>query len=272
MAAPYPQVVLFGDSLFQGAPDTLDGFSLQAALQAHCIRRYDVVNRGFSGYNTAQALRALPSVFPLPPPAPSPFTPRIAYLVVLLGANDAALPAAVDNQHVDLAAYAANLEAILTHPHVQAHQPGTILVVTPPPLDGIRLNQVERAGASQPVTTSRAARVSAQYAEAARRAAQAVPNATVVDLHKVLMDLATARTAGFDPAGGVMLGDEAGGQRGYLANLLTDGLHLSGEGYRVFFQELRKHIDGPAGETTEDWVYPAWRVAPWSGREGSEQA
>lgn len=31
--ASYDQVVLFGDSLFQGATDTLDGFSFQAALQ-----------------------------------------------------------------------------------------------------------------------------------------------------------------------------------------------------------------------------------------------
>ena len=31
--APYPQVVLFGDSLWQGSVDTQDGFSFYAALQ-----------------------------------------------------------------------------------------------------------------------------------------------------------------------------------------------------------------------------------------------
>lgn len=31
---PIPQVVLFGDSLFQGSTDLLDGFSFQAALQS----------------------------------------------------------------------------------------------------------------------------------------------------------------------------------------------------------------------------------------------
>lgn len=263
MAAPYPQVVLFGDSLFQGAPDTLDGFSFQAALEAHCIRRYDVVNRGLSGYNTSQALRALPSVFPLPPSDPSPYTPKIAYLVVLLGANDAALQATEDNQHVDLAEYETNLKAILTHSNIQAHNPGKILVVTPPPLDGIRLSEFERINYGQ-TTTSRQALVSAQYSDAARRVAQSVPNAAVVDLNKALMDLAIARTAGFDPEGGVVLGDEAGGQRGYLANLLTDGLHLSSEGYRVFFEELQPHIKPPnPRETMEGWTYPEWRVAPW---------
>lgn len=30
---PYNQIVLFGDSLFQGASDVQDGFSFQAAVQ-----------------------------------------------------------------------------------------------------------------------------------------------------------------------------------------------------------------------------------------------
>ncbi|KIH90659.1 hypothetical protein SPBR_00952 [Sporothrix brasiliensis 5110] len=263
MAAPYPQIVLFGDSLLQGAAETYDGFSLQSALEAHGIRRYDVVNRGLSGYNTSQALQLLPSVFPLPPSEPSPYTPKIAYLVVLLGANDAALKADKDNQHVDLAEYEANLKAILTHPNIQAHKPGKILVVTPPPVDGIRLHEFERINYNQ-TRTSRQALVSAKYSEAARRVAQSVPNTAIVDLNKALMDLAIARTAGFDPKGSVVLGDEAGGQRGYLANLLSDGLHLSGEGYRVFFEELRPHIDPPnSRETVEGWIYPEWRQAPW---------
>ncbi|CAK7238741.1 MAG: hypothetical protein STHCBS139747_000159 [Sporothrix thermara] len=266
MAAPLPQVVLFGDSLFQGAPEMLDGFSLQAALETHCIRRYDVVNRGLSGYNTSQALRALPSIFPRPPSEPSPFTPKIAYLVVLLGANDAALPAAVDNQHVSLDKYEANLKAIITHENIQAYKPKKILVVTPPPVDGIRLNEYERINSGR-TTTSRQALVTAKYAEAARRVAQSVPDATVVDLHKALMDLAISRTAGYDPKSGLVLGDEAGGQRGYLSKLLTDGLHLSGEGYRVLFEELRPHIDPPnPRQTMEGWALPEWRLAPWLGQ------
>ncbi|CAK7563325.1 MAG: hypothetical protein SEPTF4163_001192 [Sporothrix epigloea] len=263
MAAPLPQVVLFGDSLFQGAPDILDGFSLQAALERLLIRRYDVVNRGLSGYNTSQALRALPSVFPTPSD-PSPFTPRIAYLVVLLGANDAALPETVTKQHVDLEEYKANLKAILTHKNIQVHTP-KILVVTPPPIDGIRLNEYERITYGQ-TTTSRQALVSAKYSEAARRVTESVPGAVLVDLHKALMDLAISRTVGYNPESGVVLGDEAGGQRGYLANLLSDGLHLSGEGYRVLFDELRPHFDLPNVDSTEGWALPDWHEAPWLGQ------
>ncbi|CAK7274109.1 hypothetical protein SEPCBS119000_006000 [Sporothrix epigloea] len=266
MAAPLPQIVLFGDSLLQGAPDILDGFSLQAALESLFIRRYDVVNRGLSGYNTSQALRALPFVFPPPPTAPSPFTPKIAYLVVLLGANDAALPDCVTKQHVGLEEYEANLRAILTHKNIQAYEPRKILVVTPPPVDSIRLNEYERIAYGQ-TTTSRQALVSAKYSEAARRVAKTVPGAVIVDLHKALMDLAISRTAGYNPESGIVLGDETGGQRGYLASLLSDGLHLSGEGYRVFFEELRPHLDSPnPDDSSEGWALPDWHTAPWLGQ------
>lgn len=102
--ASYPQVVLFGDSLFEGCVEVQDGFSFFAALQkreqpssasqrtsqvtsiqdimltygtADCSRRFDVVNRGFSGYNTSQALKILEEVFP----KPEPTGPKLKYLV-----------------------------------------------------------------------------------------------------------------------------------------------------------------------------------------------
>lgn len=92
--------MLFGDSLWEGCVDAQDGFSFYATLQkrecpwaspqsrpAHlqlligvltdCLRRYDVVNRGFSGYNTSQALKIFEHLFP----EPGPGTPRMEYLV-----------------------------------------------------------------------------------------------------------------------------------------------------------------------------------------------
>lgn len=42
-----------------------------------CLRRYDVVNRGFSGYNTSQGLKILEDLFP----EPGPGTPKMEYLV-----------------------------------------------------------------------------------------------------------------------------------------------------------------------------------------------
>ncbi|EPE07268.1 gdsl lipase acylhydrolase family protein [Ophiostoma piceae UAMH 11346] len=262
MAKPYPQVVLFGDSLFQGATETQDGFSLQGALSAYGIRRFDIINRGLSGYNTSQALRVLPSVFPLPKASDDAYVPKIAYLVVLLGANDAALPATVDNQHIPLAEYKANLKSIITHPNILAHKPEKIIVVTPPPVDSIRLAEYESLVSGQQQPVSRLARVSAEYSKAAREVGESVPGVQVVDLHKSLTDLAVARTPGYDPKSGIPLGDKES-KRGYLANLLTDGLHLSGEGYRVLWEELKPHLAPPStDDESGGWAYPSWRLAP----------
>jgi len=256
MAASYPQVVLLGDSLFQGAADLKEGFSFQAALQAHCIRRYDVINRGFSGYNTSQVLRVLPEIFP----APSAPGPKMAYLVVLLGANDAALVMPKDNQHVDLDKYKANLTKIITHPHVAAHK-AQVLVVTPPPLDEIRVTELDLA-AGQP-HAARQAKISAAYSEAAREVAREVPGTVLVDLWKALMDVAVSKTPGFDASSGT-LGDPATGRRGYLEHLLPDGLHMSGEAYQILFEAVQPHIKPEhPGLTAEGWVQPEWRTAPW---------
>ncbi len=251
MAAQYPQVVLFGDSLFQGSSQLQDGFSFQAALQHHCMRRYDVINRGLSGYNTSQALKALPDVFA----APSPSGPQMAYLLVLLGANDSAVVMPTDNQHVDLDDYKANLTSILTHPHITAYG-AKILLVTPPPLDEMRITQVDLA-AGRP-HASRQARISAAYAQAARDVAREVPGVVLVDLWQALMDLAVAKTPGFDASSGGLLGDPATGQRGHLEHLLPDGLHMSGEAYRKLFEIVLPHIE-PAHPS----VLAEWRDAPW---------
>ncbi|KAH8894825.1 SGNH hydrolase [Thozetella sp. PMI_491] len=259
MAAPWPQVVLFGDSLFQGAPDLKEGFSFQAALQSQVIRRFDVVNRGLSGYNTSNAVKALPDI--ITPPVPG--GPKIAYLFILFGANDASILLPTNKQHVPLEQYSANLSAIVTHPSITAHNP-KIFVVTPPPLDEIRITALDLAW-GHPAAT-RQAKVSASYSEAARQVAAAHPGVTLIDLWQALMDRAIAKTPGYDPKG-PMLGDPEGGQRGYLEQLLPDGLHLSGEAYQVFYDIVKPHLGSEwAGTAEEDrvgFVLPDWRVAPW---------
>ncbi|CAK7206761.1 hypothetical protein SEUCBS139899_009567 [Sporothrix eucalyptigena] len=264
MAAPYPQIVLFGDSLFRHAADTLDGFSLQAALQWHTQRRFDVINRGLSGYNTSQALRVLPTLFP--PPSPSPFTPRLAYLFVLFGANDSVLPdeASGSSQHVPLATYTANLTAILTHPNIQAHRP-TVVLVTPPPLDGFRRAQFER---DNPGANRRKARVTAEYAAAARKVAETVPGVVLADLWGVLMGVSTGGTpTNIDTGTTRILGDndDPHSQAGHLSALLCDGLHLTGKGYRMLWESLITPLIvlPDNAESTEGFVTPGYETAPW---------
>ncbi|KAL2271658.1 hypothetical protein VTJ83DRAFT_1029 [Remersonia thermophila] len=261
MALSYPQVVLFGDSLFQGSADVASGFSFQAALQAQVLRRLDVVNRGFSGYNTSNALSILPKVFA----PPGPGVPALRYLFVLFGANDACVPLPTNFQHVPLDKFKANLRRIITHPNITAHKP-KIFLITPPPLDEIRVTELDLATGHP--AAARQTRVSAKYSEAVRQVAAETPGVTLIDLHKALMDRAVEMTPGFDPKkGGPALGDPAGGLRGYLKELLPDGLHLSAEAYRIFYDLVRPHVGGE-WEGTRDadkagYVLPDWREAPW---------
>ncbi|KAG6364106.1 hypothetical protein INS49_005704 [Diaporthe citri] len=266
MAAPYPQVVLFGDSLWEGCVDAQDGFSFYATLQKHCLRRYDVVNRGFSGYNTSQALKIFEHLFP----EPGPSTPKMEYLIVLLGANDAALPLDDDNQSVSLEQYKANLARLVGHPRVAAHG-CKVLVVTPPPLDEIRRAEMDIAQHGRAV---REQARSAAYSQAAREvaaelgesaaAAKGAGSVVCVDLAKALMDHAVANTTGWDASQPPLGSAAAGGRRGYLEQLLPDGLHMSGEAYRVLWGLVEAEIQPRfPNENTEGYVWPGWREAPW---------
>ncbi|KAL2145989.1 hypothetical protein VTI28DRAFT_5646 [Corynascus sepedonium] len=259
MASSYPQIVLFGDSLFQGTADVSGGFSFQAALQTQVLRRFDVVNRGFSGYNTSNALSILPQIFT----PPTPGGPSLKYLFILFGANDAAVPLPTNFQHVPLDKYKANLARIINHPIITAHKP-KIFLVTPPPLDEIRVTVLDRANGHP--AAARQTKISAAYSEAVRQVAAEHSGVTLIDLHKALMDRAIQMTPGFDPKGPA-LGDPEGGVRGYLEHLLPDGLHLSTESYRIFYDLVRPHIGSEwAGTKDEDrvgYVLPDWRDAPW---------
>lgn len=86
----HDQFLLFGDSITQSDGDPSLGFSCYQALQhgmstshdlmhladhADYCRRVDIVKRGFSGYNTANALSILPKILL------SPEQSRVRFLV-----------------------------------------------------------------------------------------------------------------------------------------------------------------------------------------------
>ena len=88
----------------------------------------------------------------------------------------------------------------------------------------------------------------------------------LIDLSKAVMDYAISKTPSFDRSKG-NLGDPETGERGHLKDLLSDGLHLSAEGYRVFYDVVKPHL-GKEWEGTDDekrvgYVLPDWKVAPW---------
>ncbi|KAF4993012.1 hypothetical protein FDECE_13543 [Fusarium decemcellulare] len=256
MASTLPQVVLFGDSLFQHSAELIDGFSFQAALQYDFIRRLDIINRGLSGFNSDHALKHLPDIFP----ERSASSPKMDYLAILFGANDAVLDNAVTNQHVPLDRYKENLIKIINHPRITAHKP-KILLVTPPPLDEIK--STPRSLSNGHKEALRKFAVSASYSEVVREVAREHPNTILIDLWQAFMDKAAEMAPGDYTPGGPLLGSPENGKPGGLDILLHDGLHMGGEGYRVFYETLRPHIGkewkGLADDDRTGFVIPDWR-------------
>lgn len=177
--------------------------------------------------------------------------------------------------------YKTNLAKLVGAPRIRAHG-CKVLVVTPPPIDEIRRAEMDAAQHGRAV---RQQARSAAYSQAAREVAaelgeQAAAAAAkekeggdaaagfsvvCVDLAKALMDHAVANTTGWDasqpPLGSAA---EAGGRRGYLEQLLPDGLHMSGEAYRVLWGLVEAEIQPRfPNENTEGYVWPGWREAPW---------
>lgn len=178
--------------------------------------------------------------------------------LILLGANDAVLPLETTSQHVPIETYKENLNKIINDPRVRAHNP-KILLVTPPPADEIRLKELDMAqGHAQAIRSSA---VSASYAEKAREVARENPGVVLVDLWQAIMGEAISMAPGDYTPGGPWLGSPENGKQGGLATLLPDGLHMGGEGYKVFFDEIKAHIGQDiVPDERGDYVLPDWRV------------
>ncbi|KAI0373334.1 SGNH hydrolase [Pilatotrama ljubarskyi] len=211
-------IMLLGDSLTQGGFD-MNGF---AAKLAHVYnRKMDVINRGFSGYNTDWILPVFDQCFATK--SEQPHVPKVRLLVIWFGANDAAPPP--KPQHVPLERFRANLRKLLwtvRSPESPRHSPDTrVVLMTPPPVNTAQRERAQRAK-SPPKELDREFETTRRYAEAVGEVGreEGVP---VVDLWGRLFA-------------------EAGRREEGLEEFLTDGLHLNEKGYAIVFEELDKTI------------------------------
>lgn len=127
-----PSIVLFGDSITQEGFGVNGGVGWASLLAASYSRRADVLNRGFSGYNTHHALNLLPRVFGVRslgedgrhPNQTNNYSHRhpsdldVLFCTVFFGANDAVLPG--EPQHVPIDQYRRNLQRIVATIREQA--------------------------------------------------------------------------------------------------------------------------------------------------------
>ncbi|KAJ2159131.1 isoamyl acetate-hydrolyzing esterase [Coemansia sp. RSA 552] len=241
----YDMAVCIGDSNTEFAWSTaIDGWGAQLA-NAY-LRRLDVVNRGFGGFNSRWAKAVLPRIMPMyrqPANSDDPRLGRLRLVVIMLGTNDA-VPQS-DPCHVPLGEFKDNMKAIataFTSPQSPLYAPGvTIILVTPPPLNdafwlhmcGVYNLHFERSGAAV-----------AEYAQAVRQVAGELGLACA-DLWTAIEDKVKAAGAG-----------QFGGYQDYL----HDSLHLGPQGNSLLFALLidtiaeNNHGLNPGGM---EWAVPA---------------
>ncbi|EAW06394.1 SGNH/GDSL hydrolase family protein [Aspergillus clavatus NRRL 1] len=244
---PYDQFILFGDSITQMSANQSLGFGFQAALQDAYSRQLDVINRGFGGYNTAHAIKVFPKFFP------KPETATVRFMTIFFGANDATVPGNV--QHIPVETYKENLRQIIQHPATVAQNP-RILILTPPPVNEYQLEGFDVAKETH--HPSRTVRQTELYSEAAREVAASL-NIVTVDLWAAFM------TAVGWKEGEPLIGSRDAPNNEKLQSLFTDGLHLTGDGYRLVYEEVMKAIKANWPDQDPEvlpMVFPAWTEAP----------
>ena len=124
--------LLLGDSITQ---QSFAPGGWGARLADSLVRRVDVVNRGFSGYNTRWVANNLDRIFY----NKSNLKNQICFMTIFLGANDACLAETADGkqeQHIPVKEYVENLEKIS---HFAENQLGVApekqIFISPPPVD-----------------------------------------------------------------------------------------------------------------------------------------
>ncbi|KAL7543280.1 hypothetical protein ACHAXR_012584 [Thalassiosira sp. AJA248-18] len=224
-----PTIVLFGDSITQqGFGFGTDSPGWAGLLSSAYTRRADVLNRGFSGYNTRHAIDILPSVFG-PTVADeervsssSSYVGRPLFVTVFYGANDSSLPGDNEhNQHVPIAEYEENLKKIVNAigGRFQGNDPKPpIILFTPPPVDEKAWDKFCLEGFNE--LSPRTNEVVKNYGDRVKSVAKEF-GCSVVDSFSLL--------GGNDS-------EEVYGKN------LDDGLHLNGSGNKLLFEGLMNTI------------------------------
>lgn len=184
-------------------------------------------------------------------------TNRICFKLILFGANDACLSGSPTGQHVSLETYKKNTEVLLDRWSSVAQNP-KILLVTPPPINETQLKEEDQKRGYSSLT--REQENTARYAAAIREIAAEWKdrNVVLVDLWKALIkkavQLSEDSTIDIETIGTIRAGDDKA-----MRTLLTDGLHLSSEAYKVFLDEVIPLVGAEWKDEPFDspsWVFP----------------
>ncbi|KAJ1744390.1 isoamyl acetate-hydrolyzing esterase [Coemansia sp. RSA 989] len=247
----YDTLLVFGDSITQfGSSPGISGFV--SHLSGFYSRRMDVLNRGFSGYNTRDALRIVSHVFPRTnnmslsakwawrdftiPDAPKP----LQLCIIFFGANDARF--APYTQHVPLNEFSINLRklvSLLRNPESEYYSPSTrILFVTPPAIGDKMVEEISRRDGHAPDRKNKVTRL---YADAVKETGKDL-GIPVVDIWTAIEDavhgIRNPTLSSQDQQEST--GNEADAVSPYegYEQYLLDGLHLNARGNELLHKLL----------------------------------
>lgn len=219
----FARIFLFGDSLTQYSFSPQDG-GWGAAIADHFQRRADVVNRGFSGYNTEWAKLILPQLLLSKDQAD--------VVLIFFGANDSSLPGPNPKQHVPVSSFRSNLIEMCAYLNSIGIDSSSLILITPPALCESKwaLTCKERGSS----TTDRSSANTQRYAQAVLDAGQ--------ERDIVTLDL---------------FGELA--KKNNLDEYLSDGLHLGLQANKVLADLAIPALEAKLQERFPDPVFPLWR-------------
>ncbi|KAK9387720.1 SGNH hydrolase-type esterase domain-containing protein [Lipomyces mesembrius] len=221
MALAFDKVLLFGDSITQYAYNQDIGFCFGPAMQNIYCRKFDVIQRGFGGYNSDHAVLMVDKIIEqetMP-------TSKIKLMVVFFGTNDSVVPEAP--QHVPITRYKDNLRTIVS----SADQAGARIVIVGPGPFNHHQWIIGRGDRAFERTTLRAR----EYCDAAIELAKELNVAVVPMWYLIMADLGWKEG---DPVYGLA---ELAAENP-LTSYLNDGLHYFDKAYRVEFNNVIKAI------------------------------
>ena len=214
----YDKIIIFGDSITELSNDILSlSFALSPALQHHYFRKLAIVTRGYGGYSSEHLQHVLVPTLR----AETAAGEKVKLLVLEVGTNDASTNAM---QCVSTERFRENMKGMVE----KAKEEGVerVIVIGPGPVDEGKL--------ASPIYNSTMR--NRAYADTAKEVAEdcGVP---FIDLwHAFLEASGWKKGQPIFGQGGSSKGDSL------LGDLLTDGVHFSGDGYRIWYEELLKTI------------------------------
>ncbi|GME84219.1 unnamed protein product [Ambrosiozyma monospora] len=240
----YNKFLLFGDSITEFSfnqfplnnkdePPKTPIFALGSALTNAYTRKLQIVQRGFSGYTSAQAKKLLPKILEQEHDKVQDGE-KIKLAYIFFGSNDARLSGSnKDNkQHIPLDLYVANFKSSVE----EFIKRGIKVVVITPALHSQSAWAVKHPDDLK-TGDYRSNEVFAQYAQALVKLGSEV-GVPVVNLNEIFVKSGKSE-------------DE----------LLIDGLHFNGAGYQLFYEALLDTIKTNWPELHPDnlrYKFPYW--------------